>query len=196
MNHREPPTLPVATNWVLRSFSLLRLPALAPKTLHSLPRARPPADVTIRLDRNEPLPYLPVQGAPPLRFERPTPPPDLVTHPAAAAPPIPPLTPTESTVAQANAAAVQPTVSPPVESKPAAPAPAKTDAQQPARPPPSILPDDTRPAVRPEDFLPFFQLPGARRDSGGVNVIAPVNPSSSGSLAVPPSSATYTQTPK
>lgn len=65
----------------------------------------------------------------------------------------------------------------------ASPAPGSTPSPVPAKPGPSaILPDDTRTQIRAEDFLPFFQAPGARPAA------AP------GTL--PPSSATYTQTPK
>ena len=45
-------------------------------------------------------------------------------------------------------------------------------AKAPAQP---IIRDDVKPPVHPEDFLPYFQVPG--------------NP-------VPPSAAAYTQTPK
>jgi hypothetical protein len=54
----------------------------------------------------------------------------------------------------------------------------------------SILPDDTRPSSRAEDFLPFFQFPAG----DGVNVIVPASaakPSAPGQLPV--SSATYQQ---
>jgi hypothetical protein len=47
---------------------------------------------------------------------------------------------------------------------------------------PSIIPDDMRPRVRTEEFLPFFQLPGAT---------APTPPPPESPDAVPPSSATY-----
>ncbi len=46
---------------------------------------------------------------------------------------------------------------------------------------PSIIPDDMRPRVRTEEFLPFFQLPG------------PSSPAPQSPDAVPPSSATYRQ---
>jgi hypothetical protein len=65
------------------------------------------------------------------------------------------------------------------------------------KPPAAILPDDTRPAVRPEDFLPFFQVPGAAKSAGEVNVIMPANALTTPPAApLPRSSATYTQSPK
>jgi hypothetical protein len=47
------------------------------------------------------------------------------------------------------------------------------------------LPDDLRQPTRPEDFLPYFQLPGPG-----------VNPGVPAPAPLPPSSATYTQTPR
>lgn len=114
---------------------------------------------------------------------------------------MPPLTAIESTVALANTAAAQSTTAaahPPeggsvsdrkLEAKPAA-APAKA-------PPAAILPDDTRPSVRPEDFLPYFQVPGAAKSANEVNVIMPANIFTPPAAApLPPSSATYTQSPR
>jgi hypothetical protein len=68
-------------------------------------------------------------------------------------------------------------------------------APNPAKaPPPAIIPDDARPSVRPEDFLPYFQLPGAGKP-GDVNLLVPASAlrGDTGSLPVQPSSATYTQ---
>lgn len=195
MNHREPPQLPVGTRRALRCLSLLLLPAIAPKAALSLPRARPPTTLPTRPARQEPVPYLPVLCAPPLRFERPSPPPDLI-QPAAAAPPIPPLSPTESSVAQANAAAAQSAAATLPTELPIPPhTPTSSPASAKAAPAP-ILRDDTRPAIRNEDFLPFFQIPGTARAPGDVNVIVPAAVTAPAGVALPPSSATYTQTPK
>jgi hypothetical protein len=189
MNHREPPHLPAGVRKALRGLSLLLLPALALEEGHavtrlgSIPRSSAPM-----------TPYLPVLGAPALRFQEPAPPPDLVTRPAAGAPPTPALTPTESSVAQANVAAAHSaavTTSEPTEPVTAPTSEPKVKAPAPKNPSP-ILPDDVRPIVRPEDFLPYFQLPGSPNQSGDV-LLVPV-PRSPGIL--PPSSATYTQTPK
>ena len=151
----------------------------------------------------DPTPYLPVTGAPPLRFQEVAPPPDLVTQPAAAAPPTPALTPTEASVAQANAAAARSatiTESPePVAPAPESvePAPIKaTPATPPAKIPAAILPDNARPSVRPEDFLPYFQIPGSAQNPADVTLLVPVPRSAPAPAPLPPSSATYTQSPK
>lgn len=201
MNHREPPSLPTSASRALRYLSLLLLPMLAPEAATALARPRH----TLGLNADEPggdaLPYLAVVGAPPLRFQRAAPPPDVVPRPTAGAPPMPPLTAIESTVALANTAAAQSTTAGArlpgevaasdrkLEAKPAT-APAKA-------PPAAILPDDTRPVVRPEDFLPYFQVPGAAKSAGEVNVIMPANAFTPPAAApLPPSSATYTQSPR
>lgn len=56
-----------------------------------------------------------------------------------------------------------------------------------------ILPDDARPTVRPEDFLPYFQYPGSGSKSGGVIIINPVPATPPAPGTLPPSSATYIQ---
>lgn len=189
MNHSEPPHLPVGARRALRFFSLLLLPALTPKAALSIPRSRQMGD--------GPAPYLIVLGAPALRFERPTPPPDLVTRPAAAAPPIPALSPAESTVAQANLAAANSAVTRIQHEVPTQEPPAKSTPHPPAKnAPAAILPDDTLPSVRPEDFLPFFQIPGSASSTRTPGIVVPASISSSPGIAPPPSSATYTQTPK
>lgn len=197
MNHREPPQLSVGARRALRCLSLLLLPSLAPQAAHSIPRSRPATGRADEPGHQEPVPYLVAIGAPPLRFQRPAPPPDLVTHPAAGGPPVPPLTPTESTVAQANAAAAQSAAIRPATDPATAEAKPK-EAPPPPKPAPArtILPDDTRPAIKPEDFLPFFQIPGTAKAPGEVNVIAPATLTAPATTPMPPSSATYTQTPK
>lgn len=69
------------------------------------------------------------------------------------------------------------------------PDPARTS---PAKTPAAILPDDTRPKVRAEDFLPFFQFPGNTPANGDVTVVAPV-PNAPTAAPLPASSATYRQ---
>ncbi|WP_415908155.1 hypothetical protein [Oleiharenicola sp. Vm1] len=61
------------------------------------------------------------------------------------------------------------------------------------KPPATILPDDTRPKVRAEDFLPFFQFPGSAPANGDVTVVAPVPNAAPGAAPLPASSATYRQ---
>lgn len=202
MNHRETPPPPAGARRALRCLSLLLLPALAPEAAPALPRPRQAYGHGAAGQGSEALPYLTFVGAPPLRFQKATPPPDLVARPAAAAPPVPPLTPLETSVAQSNAAAARSATAsaraadeaPVTEIKPepatAAPAPAKPT-------PKAILPDDTRPPVRPEDFLPYFQIPGSSKSTGEVNVIMPASALTAPAAApLPPSSATYTQSPK
>jgi hypothetical protein len=142
-------------------------------------------------------PYLPIIGAPALRFQHPAPPPDLVTHPVAAAPPIPKLSPTEVAVAQNNAEAVAvPAPDPDAPTPDAPPAQPIVPSPEPKRAIRPILPDDTRAPIRAEDFLPYFQIPGAARGPGEVSVILPAAISNAPAPSLPPSSATYTQSPR
>jgi hypothetical protein len=195
MNHRVTPSPKGGFSRTLRCFSLLLLPALAPKVAHSLPRTRPLPDTERR--RTNETPYLQAFGALPLRFTQPTPPPEALTQPTAAAPPNPAQSLTETAVAQANAAAAQsttpslpePSLLPDASIAPAKPTPDKAG-------PTPILPDDTRPAPRHEEALPYFLAPGAGRGPGQVNVIVPVPITQSPAPAIPPSSATYTQSPR
>lgn len=174
----------------MRWLTAFLLPAIGPGVVYGPPlagRAHKPSVADLRRTQ---LPYLPVCGAPPLRFERPAPPPDVATDPPAAAPPIPSLDPTETIVASANTAAMQPVEpAPPATAEPAPAAPAKAD-------PRAILPDDTRPPVRAEDFLPFFRVPGAGRGTSGATLVVPGVPAAPPGPANAPSSATYTQTPR
>ncbi len=204
MNQCDQPPMPARVRKALHCLSLVLLPALAPEGVHALPRARMPR-ASAHWQPAEPIPYLRATGAPPLRFQEAAPPPDLASRPPGAAPPVPALTPTESTVALENAAAAA-ALSPPgpvpvAASEPAANAPGAAAAPSPALPaksPPPILPDDVRPTVRPEDFLPFFQIPGSARRPAEVSVIAPANVANPApnAPAIPPSSATYTQSPR
>jgi hypothetical protein len=189
MNHREPPHLPAGVRRALRCLSLLLVPAMTLDEGHAGTRLR-----SMVPSGTDSPPYLPILGAPSIRIEEALPPPDLVTRPAAAAPPVPALTPTESSVAVANADAARSTVvapEQPVEEKVAPPAPAA-----PTRTPAPILPDSLHPVARPEDFLPYFQIPGTAKQPGDVTILAPGAGSAPASAPIPPSSATYTQTPR
>jgi hypothetical protein len=63
---------------------------------------------------------------------------------------------------------------------------------QPAPPPsPSILPDDVAAKVRPEDYLPYFQFPGADAPSNDVNASAQAQAAQAAPKTIPRSSATY-----
>ena len=199
MNHRQPPHRSGRVRKALHCLSLLLLPATAPEGMFALPHRSLPLPGSARPGA-EPKPYLPVLGAPPLRFQEPTPPPDLVMRPPAAAPPTPALTPTESSVALANVAAARSTTIAP-EPPPAAPSvsdePATKDTPPaPAKTPPPILRDDARPTIRPEDFLPYFQIPGSAQNPADVTLLVPAPPNPPAPAPLPPSSATYRQTPR
>lgn len=123
-----------------------------------------------------PAPYLAVVGSPPLRFQAP---------PVIAMP-----DPTERKLKTSSEGSP-----PPVDSSLASSSPASSSgaskaaptADKNAKPPegsePSIIKDELRPQVRPEQFLPFFQLPGP----GSLPITPDVQP------PLPPSTATYRQ---
>lgn len=135
--------------------------------------------------------YLATVGAPALRFEEPA---------ALPAPALPATTPAEPLSVPPGPAHSPPSAVTPVvpagndEPPNADPKPDKKPAAK-TKDSPLIIPDDTRPAVHPEDFLPFFQFPAASKE-GGLNVIVPVPREPAAGAPLPPSSATYTQTPK
>jgi translation initiation factor IF-2 len=127
-------------------------------------------------------PYLTAVGAPPLRFEEPVPFPSPAAPDAAGAArdpasPKPPAPRPAPSAPAGPAAAQQKTLPAPASSTRAAGQPASPDSAQ-----PSIIPDEMRPRVRPEEFLPFFQLPG----QGAPSAPAPNPPAT-----LPPSTATY-----
>jgi hypothetical protein len=137
--------------------------------------------------------YLAVVGAPALRFEEAPTPPDVLPGRSAVAS----SQHAQSSVAIENSAAAQSITAavtepepPPVETRPAKDPSVKT--------PPAILPDDARPTIRPEDFLPFFQIPGSATKPGDVTLLMPASTMTppAQSAPIPSSSATYTQSPK
>lgn len=197
MNQREPTAAPLGAGQALPCLALLLLLLLAVARAWSRPTQ--PSRPAFAQE----VPYLVALGAPPLRFLEPAPPPDLVSRPAAGAPPVPSLaeqtnTPAAETANTSDAAGTPtlasslPTPLPlplPTDNAPASEADASAPA--PTRVPQPILPDEIRPQARPEDFLPFFQIPVPQ--TGNADVIVPV-PRAPAPL--PPSSATYTQTPR
>lgn len=197
MNHREPPHVPVGVRRALHCLSLLLLPALTTENQFAATRQRAPVRSMDELQEMEPVPYLPYSGAPPLRFQKLAPPPDLVTHPPAGAPPRPSaaneveLATVKAAVSITNSSAARDGADPKsADPKAATPAP----EAKPVKPTPApILPDDTRAPVRPEDFLPFFQLPGAATQNGDVTLVVPAARGAPAPAPLPPSSATYTQ---
>lgn len=136
-------------------------------------------------------PYLAVLGSSPLRIHEAVPPADLSVRPPAGAPPQPMVEAPGSPGAippqaeASTAAETTPQAIPSGTESPSVPAP----EGNPIKPAKSILPDDTRPKVRAEDFLPFFQPPGANSNPNDVTVVP--TPPAPGVL--PPSSATYRQ---
>jgi len=151
----------------------------------------PPAFPAVYEPRSS-RPYLAVVGPPSLRFrETIEAPPDLSTRPPAGAPPYPaaslpssspqPVQP-EVPARSPASSVVQPAQPPAAVAKLAGPA----ETQTPVAP---IIPDEARPKVRPEDFLPYFQFPGSEKNPEDVsNVPTPPQPG-----VQPPSSAIYRQ---
>ena len=135
-------------------------------------------------------PYLAVLGSTSLRIQEAVLPPDPIVHPPAGAPPQPvtagsPTTPTPPAEASSPAEEHTPAATPLAEGSQTSPTP----EGKPAKPTRSILPDDTKPKVKAEDFLPFFQPPGANSNPNDVTVV-PTPPAPG---VQPPSSATYRQ---
>ena len=177
-----------------RCVAMLLLPMLDPIRLNATGRTRSSSQFRTDLPE-ESAPYLLAVGAPPLRFQELPPPPALSIVRPAVAPPSLLATPASET---SNRDVIVP-ASEPV----AAPAPAETRneskeiALPPKKPGPApILPDETRPPIRAEDFLPFFEIPGSRRGPAETSVIVPVPSSVPSGPPLTPSSATYTQTPR
>lgn len=186
MNYRAPTPASTGVGQALPCLALLLLPMLAVDRAWSrpiVPYGRPAQETT---------PYLATIGSPALRFLEALPPPDLVTRPAASAPPQP------SATADAPKPDVIPFTPPAGEVAAAAPAEHPTSASEPEptgdKSPAPILPDELRPRVHPEDFIPYFQIPAAR--SGDPAVIVPVPRSAATPAPLQPSSATYTQSPQ
>jgi hypothetical protein len=144
-------------------------------------------------------PYLASVGAPALRFAEAPPPPETLQRPSLSPAPVVAAT-SDVTLPESLSNAQQPTDSAATNSTPstanAKPSANAAAGEQPAasRTPPPIIPDEVRPRVRPEDFLPFFQIPVSQ--PGDVNVVVPAARSAPAPAAIPTSSATYTQTPR
>ncbi len=192
MNSRaQPPRLAGAFRATVRLLlgllpcSIFAGPALNPETRRSL----------------DSRPYLTVANNLSIRFQEELPPPDLSVRPPAGAPPQPPSVAAkpadaaESHRDDKSGASAQPDLlapQPAAEAQPpaaAAQSPVPAPAAAPDKPAPAILPDDTKPQVHAEDFLPYFQFPGAHANPNDVTV-APTPPAPG---IQPPSSATYRQ---
>ncbi len=162
-------------------------PALAGKTIERYYADAAKEAAPTELEQLGPShPYLMVIGSPPLRFQEPSLPLGSMEQTPVALPPNPATVP--KPVSARSTGAPPPPVKPSAPGGPkpnSAPGDTITSAGQPAghdQVLPSIIPDEMRPRVRPEEFLPFFQLPG----SGQQDAPAPEAPST-----LPPSSATY-----
>jgi hypothetical protein len=194
MNHREPPHSPAAARRALLWVTLALLPASALLGARTLPPGALPQEKPARS-----APYLIALGAPPLTFLPPAPAPVEIVPSTTATPPSPAPVAVE-TIPAANSVFVSSPTAPVEPETVVASNPARSETQNEPKRTPSILPDDARPVVRPEDFLQYFppysQIPGATRHSDGVNVLVPVPRSVPAPPALPASSATYTTTPK
>lgn len=194
MNHSIPPHAPSGLRGAGHWLFLLLLATLV--TEGSEGRTRPRSAGSSR-DALDPSFYLPAIGACPLRFAAEPPPPDLSLRQSPAAGPKNP----DPTVADFTPAEPPPEATARETEQPGAVPVAQSETKPsdaaPAKPAPSpVLRDELRPRIRPDDFLPFFQVPGTSNGRGEVifSVPAPAVPASPAPL--PSSSATYTQTPK
>ena len=198
MNYSEPPHPNTDARRALHGLSLLLLATLILNDARGVPSIRVLVQKEALPRKLRSSPYLSTVGPAPLRFAALPAPPDPVA-PAPIGAPLP-----TAAVASEETNAIGPlataaTLSSPdtTESPDAAttleakPEPNET----PVKEPPRILLDDVRPAVRPEEFLPYFQIPGGKQ-RGEVTIVVPVPHAAPAGASLPPSSATYTQTPK
>lgn len=191
MNQREPTSVPQCTGPASPCLALLLVTLLsgARALAHPQPVIQAPALPAER-------PYLVALGAPPLRFQDPPPPAELVHRPSKPGELSPPSSGSTPSLSEALAQPV-----PEVSSEMDAPlndrgSSASLDADSspsvPMRIPRPILPDEMRPQARAEDFLPFFEIPVTQ--SGDVTLVVPVPRAPGAAPALPASSATYRQT--
>ena len=187
MNHSEPPHLPTGARRALHGLILLVLATLILSQAHGVPSIRVLQEGEIVIGPLPNRPYLPAIGPAPLRFaaeplpRAPRPVAETTALPAAVTLP---LEETPLDVAPAPSDTVTDAGPTPEHADP-------TSAREPAR----ILLDDVRPQVRPEEFLPYFQVPRSKHP-GELTIMAPVPPAPPAPAANRPSSATYTQSPQ
>ncbi len=192
MNHREPPQLPAGMRKGILCLSIALLQVIATVDATALPRTRPPGSGPEQLHASA-IPYLASVGPRPLRFQTPAPAPVLQEMPVVTTTG---PSPTEETavVAASDAArpgteAMPPTTGTTADSANSTPAESSIQVPQP------ILRDHITPTVRAEDFLPYFQIPGSAQNSSDVTLLVPAVPAAPAAPTIPPSSATYRQTP-
>ncbi len=133
-------------------------------------------------------PYLRVVGSLPLRIQPAPVTPTPAARTAASGPPFPVAPAVTAPAAETPATPPSTATLPPAD---ITPAPA-TATPPPAEPAP-IIPDETRPRVQPEDFLPYFQFPGSPGTPRDVSVAAPLNLAPNPPHHGTPSTATYRQ---
>ena len=196
MNQRVAAPLLVPQRKATWAYLSLLLPALATDVAQTtaLP-ARGDVNAFPFVPFEEIRPYLAAVGAPPLRFEAAAPPPDVSVRPPPAGPPAPRAKEEKAEAERISSVAIAPPGPAPkgpvaTKGKPEESAAKITTIVAGPPPPPAILPDDAGKKVRPEDFLPFFQFPGASA-AGDDRMTVPSAPRTPGQL--PPSSATYQQ---
>ncbi len=191
-----PPTPKGGLHRSLRVISLLLIQhALVPLGTDAHAHMRLPSNP--ENDRNDAgsRPYLRVSGNLPLRFAAaPRPIPLLavkaaatpeITHPLSVSAPSPSSTETSVAHSVAPVAEVKDVTTPePTVETSLTTTPANDKSV------PSILPDDTHPSTRAEDFLPFFQFPSGK----DVTVVVPASAAQAPAPGhLPASSATYQQ---
>ena len=189
MNNREPRPTPRESLRVFRSVAVLLLPVLGVDNAQAAGRSRSSNPVRTPVAEGS-VPYLLALGPPPLRFQEYVPPPEVSPRLPAGGP-----TTSASPATSHTSDVILPASD--TDPTPAAKNEPKDNPAAPKKPgPAAIIPDDTRPQVRPEDFLPFFQIPGSGRGPVEVNVLAPIPSGVPSPAPLQPSSATYTQTPR
>jgi len=192
MNHREPPQLPAGMRKAIHCLSFALLQVVATHDATALPRRRPPGNGPEQLHAGA-IPYLASVGVRPLRFQTPAPMPAVREIPATIPAEI--SQPEDTALIAANEAARAGTEhAPPTQATTSEPS-GNTPAGAPAKSPQPILRDHIAPTVRAEDFLPYFQIPGSAQNPSDVTLLVPVAPAAPAPAAIPPSSATYRQTP-
>jgi hypothetical protein len=199
MNQREPSQSPAGTRRATHCLSLLLLTTMAPISVHAFPR---PLHFVAVVSRSvAPMSYLPATGAPPLRFQEPAA--IALASSVGGAESTAATSPANASPTPSSASATGPDIVSPGLTTAAAnndqrgpnQSPTSDPSQQPARTPAPILPDDARPAVRPEDFLPYFQIPGSAQHPSDVTLLVPAPKAAPAPVRLPASSATYRQTP-
>ena len=169
MNHREPTSEPQGPGRTFPCLALLLLPFL----LEASALAAPLPPVLAGLTRQKP--YLVALGSPQLRFQEPVAAADLPVRPPKPGAPLAALTDltgenTPDSIPPLDEMSSQTQTESSISSGLDANDRTATDAapSTSARNPRPILPDEMRPEARPEDFLPFFQIPAVQ--SGDVTV--------------------------